>query len=186
MKGNAVFLLVGLQNSGKTNTLSAWCNLHGYRLSQGPNVFPMTINGRQELVFVISSSKEEQEGHNPERIRRSINKSIAFCSARAKRKGVESYTLVMASNIGYAEHRNKPVRFLEKHKNAALVTAETLRAKGFKTTSTYLRRIVQDKSEQARLDAFGQKHCKYRIRSDENYERQARQLNEIIKRTLRS
>ena len=48
MSKNKVFLLIGSEDSGKTETIREWCNLRGYKLTPGLNSFITKINGKDE------------------------------------------------------------------------------------------------------------------------------------------
>ena len=168
---NTIVLLIGTNEAGKTKTLKEFfCVSHIKRLK------PLQLLKRVSKVITIysvslSSPQEQSKFCNVPEVEARIKKRIGKCEEDSKGK---EYILVIPFGIYQKNRRSE-----ELNEKCILEPIEWLKSLGFKVISVYL------KKEKTRLfpkkNLLVSKVTSLEIKSDKNYPRQAKELENVIK-----
>ena len=172
MVKDKAFLLIGSENAGKTETIRGWCNLKGYELSRGFNIFETKIEGKEELIIISSCSPQELSKYNLSNINELLSKRVRDYRKITKDKGFERFIWIMAFTVGITEGKVKKEE----------VTEAISLLENFKPTKIYIKRTDIEKFEE--IDTFVNGIKDEMIISKEEYEQQAKELDEIIMRVV--
>lgn len=162
-----IVLLCGADNSGKTSTLRRFFEFEG-DLRSHP-LLERTLDGRKVYAFYLGSPQELAGGFcDLDEVKPRIEKRIQKCEQASRG---QDYFLIIPFTLSVKEG--------EINERCILEPIESLKARGFKVVPIYLRK---EKTAYLELkDSLMNRITKYVIKSDEDYDRQARELETLIK-----
>jgi len=179
MVQNKAIILIGGQEYGKTGTIDNWCKLKGQvRKARGLTFFVIKINGKDEFIVISSSSIQEQTSYNLEKIKKKILSRIERYPKKAKKQGFERFIWIMAFTIGATSTSIKTEQ--------VTMPIDLLKGNGFGVLKVYIDRM-DSKDEDGKkvkqfeeINRFATQISDERIKSNQEYERQAKELDDII------
>jgi len=165
-----IVLLCGANEAGKTKTLKT---LFGVSLTQRlrPNqLLERKINGKTVYAVSLCSPQELSSFCNVEEVKKRIDKRIDICE---KASQGQEYVLILP--FGIYQSKGK---YGEINVKCVVEPIISIKAKGFRAVPIYLRK---EKSKIVHLvDKLMENMSKHRIDSNEDYERQAKEILRII------
>lgn len=162
-----IVLLCGADRSGKTNTLKRFFGVSGRlnpnqlleRVLDGKKVYAFNLGSPQELAGVFCEL---------DKVKPRIEKRIQKCEQASLG---QDYFLIIPFTLSVKEGKINERCILE--------PIESLKARDFKVVPIYLKK---EKTAYLELkDALMNRITKHVIKSDEDYDRQARELETLIK-----
>jgi len=164
-----IVLLCGADRSGKTKTLKRFFGVSGRlkrnqlleKVLDGKKIYAVSLSAPQELI---------KEFCDVDEVKARIEKKIQKCEEASKG---QDYILIIPFGI-YARKGKAEI-----NERCILEPIESLEARGFKVVPVYLRK---EKTAYLELkDSLMNRITKYVIKSDKDYDRQARELETLIK-----
>jgi len=169
-----IVLLCGSNDVGKTNTLKKLFSVSLVGRLKPMQLLERVLNGKKIYAVSLSSPQELSDFCVVDEVKVNIEKRIQKCELASEG---QDYILIMPFGIyeGKGEHKG------QLNERCVLEPLEWLRSLGFRVASVYLRK------EKARLlsliDLLMKKVTSTVIESQKNnYDRQARELEEFIKK----
>jgi len=161
-----IVLLCGADRSGKTSTLRRFFGFSGDLRSK--QLLERTLDGKKVYAVHLGSPQElANDFCNLEKVKPRIEKRIQKCEEASKG---QDYVLIIPFTLFVEEGKI--------NERCILDPIESLKARGFKVAPIYLRK---EKTVYLELkDSFMNRITKYVIRSNKEYDRQARELETII------
>jgi hypothetical protein len=163
-----IVLLCGADRSGKTNTIKSFFGVTG-RLKRN-QLLRKIVNSK--IVYAVSASapQELEKFCHVDDVKNRIQKRIDKCEEISSKT---DYVLILPFGI-YAKKGEKKI-----NAQCLLEPLRWLRGKGFEVTPVYLRK---EKTALLELkDTLIRSIAEFEIKSDMDYDRQAKELREIIK-----
>jgi hypothetical protein len=171
MDMKAIVLLCGSNEVGKTKTLKAFFGVSHIERLKPMQLLERILNGMKIYAVSLNSPQEQSEFCNVSEVKARIEKRIQKCEEASHG---QDYILIIPFGI-YQKGRRKTEQLNEK---CILEPIEWLKKLGFKVRSIYLRK------ETARLlplkDELMKKITSQEIKSEKNYDRQAKELESFI------
>jgi hypothetical protein len=163
-------LLCGANEVGKTKTLKKFFGV-SLTTRLGPmQLLERTLNGKKIYAVSLGSPQELSRFCKVDEVEANIEKRIRKCEVASHG---QDYVLIMP--FGVYARKGKAIL----NEPCILEPIEWLKAKGFKVVAIYLRK---EKTTNLSLkDTLMKKIALYEIKSDEDYDRQAKELENIIK-----
>jgi ribonucleotide reductase alpha subunit len=167
-----IVLLCGADRSGKSNTLKRFFRVSG-RLK--PNqLLIRVLNGKTIYAVSASAPQELEKFCKVEDVKARIEKRIEKCEEASQGK---DYILILPFGI-YAKKGKKEIS-----EPCILEPKKWLETRGLKILAIYLRK---EKNAYVELkDALMKRIAKHLIMSDMDYDRQAKELEEIIRNFIK-
>lgn len=167
-----IVILCGVGEVGKTKTLKAF-----FGVSHIPKLNPMQLlermlNGKRVFGVSLSSPQELRKFCDVEGVKDSIKKRIRKCENASKG---QDYILVIPFGI-YEDKEKKG----ELNEDCILKPIDWLRSQGFRIFVIYLRKVRS--RILVLVDSFMRRITSSIIESTEEYDRQARELENFIKK----
>jgi len=163
-----IVLLCGVVRSGKTKTLRRFFRFEG-SLRSNP-LLERTLDGKKVYAFHLGSPQElAHDFCNLDKVKPRIEKRIKKCEEASKG---QNYTLIIPFTLSVKQGKI--------NERCILKPIESLKARGiFRVVPIYLRK---EKTPYLELkNSFMKRITRYEIKSNEDYDRQARELETLIK-----
>jgi len=169
-----IVLLCGSNEAGKTKTLKTFFGLSITGRLRPMQLLKRIINKKTVYAISLSSPQEQSDFCQVEEVKQRIQKRISVCDQDSQG---EDYALIIPFGI-YQEPKKKG----EINSKCIIEPMLSLKSKGIRIVPIYLRK---ERSIIVHLiDILMRKIAKYQIESDKNYERQAKELERILRSEL--
>lgn len=168
-----IILLCGSNEVGKTRTLKKFFGISFENRLHPNQVLEKIIDGKQVYAVSLSSPQELTRVFcNVEEVKRRISQRIEKCEMKAKEK---NYVLIIPHGVYSGRGKNKG----QLNERCVLEPIEWLRKLGFNVFVIYLRKASARFLTQ--IDMLVRKIASLEIGSNEDYTRQAKELDNFIK-----